>query len=108
MSFFSKVDKVLIRDLEPVVDIGWGESHNLLGPHFLELPRGHPFKNVVCSFGPFYGILKVALGLSNSIVTGKQVIVTAFSYDYYRFVLRKQIIRATFSDSEKLPQDHYK
>ena len=33
---------------------------------------------------------------------------TAFSNDYYQFVLRKQIIHVTFSDSEKLPQDHYK
>ena len=33
---------------------------------------------------------------------------TAFSYDYYRFVVRKQIIHATFSDLEKLPQDHFK
>ena len=33
---------------------------------------------------------------------------TAFSYDYSRFVLEKQIIQATFSDSEKLLQNHYK
>ena len=33
---------------------------------------------------------------------------TAFSYDYFRIVLRKQIIHATFSDSEKLPQDNFK
>ena len=33
---------------------------------------------------------------------------TAFSYDYSRLVLGKQIIQATFSNSEKLPQNHYK
>ena len=42
------------------------------------------------------------------IVPEKQVMDAAFSYDYYRFVLRKQIIYATFSNSEKLPQDRYK
>ena len=42
------------------------------------------------------------------IVPEKQVMDAAFSYDYYRFVLRKQIIHTTFSNSEKLPQDHYK
>ena len=32
---------------------------------------------------------------------------TAFSCDYIRLVLRKQIIQATFSNSVKLPQNHY-
>ena len=33
---------------------------------------------------------------------------TAFSYYYNRLVLGKQIIQATFSNSEKLTQNHYK
>ena len=33
---------------------------------------------------------------------------TAFSYDYSRLELAKQIIQATFSNSQKLPQNHYK
>ena len=33
---------------------------------------------------------------------------TTFSYDYSRLVLGKQIIQATFSNSEKLLQNHYK
>ena len=33
---------------------------------------------------------------------------TAFYYDYSRLVLRKQIIQAIFSNSEKLPQNYYK
>ena len=33
---------------------------------------------------------------------------TAFSYDYSRLVLGKPIIQATFSNSEKLPHNHYK
>ena len=33
---------------------------------------------------------------------------TAFSYDYSRLELGKQIIQATFSNSEKLLQNHYK
>ena len=32
----------------------------------------------------------------------------AFYYDYSRLVLGKQIIQAAFSNSEKLPQNHYK
>ena len=32
----------------------------------------------------------------------------AFPYDYYQFVLGKPIIHATFSNLEKLPQNHYK
>ena len=31
----------------------------------------------------------------------------AFSCDYIRLVLRKQIIQATFSNSVKLPQNQY-
>ena len=33
---------------------------------------------------------------------------TAFSYNYSRLVVGKQIVQATFSNSEKLPQGHYK
>ena len=44
----------------------------------------------------------------DGIVPGKQVMDTAFSYDYSRPVLGKQVIQATFSNSEKLPQNHYK
>ena len=44
----------------------------------------------------------------DGIVSEKQLMDTAFSYDYSRLVLGKQIIQATFSDSEKLPQNHYK
>ena len=38
----------------------------------------------------------------------EKIMDAAFSYDYYRLVLGKQIIQATFSNSEKLPQNHYK
>ena len=33
---------------------------------------------------------------------------TAFSYDYSRLALKKQIIQATFSNSEKVVQNHCK
>ena len=44
----------------------------------------------------------------DGIVPGKQLMDTAFPYDYSRLVLGKQISQATFSNSEKLPQNHYK
>ena len=44
----------------------------------------------------------------DGIVPGKQLVNTAFSYDYSRLVLGKQVIQVTFSNSEKLLQNHYK
>ena len=59
------------------------------------------FERVVLHFWP-------RLYEQDGIVSGKQLMDTAFSYDYSRLVLVKQIIQAPFSNSEKLPQNHYK
>ena len=52
------------------IDKQWwilGEANEAaaLGPPFLELSRGPPSKNGVCSFRLFCGILKWVLGLNN-------------------------------------------
>ena len=44
----------------------------------------------------------------DGIVPGKQLMDTAFSYDYSRLVLGKRIIQDTFSNSKQLTQSHYK